>query len=549
MRMAQIKNLRDFLAEARRRGRLHEFTESINKETELMPLYRVQTRGLPEEERSVLHFKDVRGSDGRRSGMQVAAGVYGASREFLTWGIGCESVQEGFERWHKGLMEPLEPVMLSSAPVHEEVHTGSELSELGLDEIPAPVEEPGFSCVVRTGTPVITRDPQTGMRNMGAYNGFFRARDRIVSGCAVFHDAMAHHWPKARERKEPLPVAIVVGPAPVLMALAAAPIPYGTSDEIKIAGGIMGTPVEMVPCKTVPLEVPAYAEIVIEGLMSTETTEPLTAFGEYPGYMSTEETYLPTIQVTAITHRRNAIFTPVTVGFYPSDSNTLLGFVHESMLYHHLRYGAGFPIVDIHFPDSSAAREFCLIRLRRQRGVDPWGVLHAAAGHMGGAKFLVVVDEDIDVRDHDAILWALSFRFRPEADMEMVYGRSPALDPSSAPPGVGQGEMVYGYSVSGHQNGRLLLNAVRKWAYPPVGLPAKEHMEKALKLWSRHDDLPKPKLREPWYGYSLGNWREEDAENARLIAEGKYLELGEKMAARQRPVTTGLVRQDIVVGR
>jgi 4-hydroxy-3-polyprenylbenzoate decarboxylase len=547
--MAQIKDLRDFLAEARRRERLHEFTEPINKESELMPIYRVQTRGLPEEERSVLLFNDVRGSDGRKSTMRVAAGVYGASREFLTWGMGCETVQEAFERWHEGLVHPLAPVMVSGGPVQEEVHTGNELAQLGLDEIPAPVEEPGFSCVVRTGTPMITKDPETGMVNVGAYNGFFRARDRIVSGCAVFHDAMAHHWPKAQARKEPLPVAIVVGPSPALMAVAAAPIPYGTQDELSIAGGIIGAPLEMVRCKTVPLEVPASAEIVIEGLMSTEVSEPLTAFGEYPGYLSTEETYLPTIQVTAITHRKDAIFTPITVGFYPSDSNTLLGVVYESMLYHQLRYSAGFPIVDVHFPDSSAAREFCFIRLRRQRGVDPWGVLHAAAGHMGGAKFLVVVDDDIDVRDHDAVLWALSFRFRPEADMETVYGRSPALDPSSAPPGAGQGEMVYGYSVTGHQNGRLLMNAMRKWAYPPVGLPAKENMERALEIWTRQGTLPKPKLREPWHGYALGNWRAEDIENARLIAAGKYLEVGEKMAKRQRPITTDLVRKDLLMGR
>jgi UbiD family decarboxylase len=279
--MAQIRDLRDFLAEARRRERLYEFTEPINKETELMPLYRVQTRGVSEEERAVLLFNDVRGSDGRRSSMRVAAGVYGASREFLNWGMGCESVQEAFERWHEGLTHPLAPVIVEQGAVQEEVHMGKDLAELGLDEIPAPVEEPGFSRVVRTGTPMITKDPETGMMNVGAYNGFFRARDRIVSGCAVFHDAMAYHWPKAQARREPLPVAIIVGPSPALMAAAAAPIPYGTQDELSIAGGIIGAPLELVRCKTIPLAVPASAEIVIEGLMSTEVSEPLTATFEY----------------------------------------------------------------------------------------------------------------------------------------------------------------------------------------------------------------------------------------------------------------------------
>jgi hypothetical protein len=82
-----------------------------------------------------------------------------------------------------------------------------------------------------------------------------------------------------------------------------------------------------------------------------------------------------------------------------------------------------------------------------------------------------------------------------------------------------------------------------------VGLPAKENMERALEIWTRHGTLPKPKLREPWHGYALGNWRAEDIENARLIAAGKYLEVGEKMAKRQRPITTDLVRKDLLMGR
>jgi 4-hydroxy-3-polyprenylbenzoate decarboxylase len=324
------------------------------------------------------------------------------------------------------------------------------------------------------------------------------------------------------------------------MAVASAPIPYGRADELAVAGGILGAPVELVRCKTIPLEVPANAEIVIEGLMSTEVTEPLIPFGEYPGHLQTEETYLPVIQVTAITHRKGAIFTPITVGMFPSDNNTILGFVYGATLYHHLRYGAGFPV---------GGREFCLIRLRRQRGIDPWSVLHAAAGLMGGAKFVIVVDEDIDVRDPDAVSWALSYRFRPESDLELAYGRAPSLDPSAIPPGAGRGEMVYGASLLQKQQGKLLINAMRKWGYPPVCLPAQSYMERALAIWSKHQELPQPKLREPWYGYELGNWSEENREQARLIAEGKYLEVGRRTGERQRRVTTDMIRDDLLMGR
>ena len=172
--MAYFKDLREFMAEVQRRGRLHTFNEPVNKETELMPLFRVQMRGLPEEERKILQFEDVRGANGQRYSMRVAAGVYGATPDFVAWGMGCESIREALDRWHEGIAHPMEPVVVKNGPVHEEVHTGKELTELGLDELPSPVEEPGFSCMIRTGTPMLTKDPETGMRNLGAYNGFFR---------------------------------------------------------------------------------------------------------------------------------------------------------------------------------------------------------------------------------------------------------------------------------------------------------------------------------------------------------------------------------------
>jgi 4-hydroxy-3-polyprenylbenzoate decarboxylase len=90
---------------------------------------------------------------------------------------------------------------------------------------------------------------------------------------------------------------------------------------------------------------------------------------------------------------------------------------------------------------------------------------------------------------------------------------------------------------------------MRKWSYPPVGLPAKEYMERALAIWSRHTELPQPKLREPWHGYELGNWTEENREDARLIAEGKYLEVGKKTAQRQRRVTAAMMKDDLLMGR
>jgi len=538
--MRHFGDLREFLAEVKRRGRLYRFTEPVNKETELMPLFRVETRGLPDGERRVLFFEDVRGTDGRRYVMKVAAGVYGASRDFVAWGMGCESMKESLERWHEGLTRPLEPVLVENGPVQEEVHVGGELKELGLDELPVPVEEPGFSGMLRTGMPMITKDPETGTRNVGTYNGFLRARDRMVAAVGSIHDAMVYHWSKARQRGEPLPLAIVVGCTPAVMLVGSARIPYGL-DELAVAGGIGGSPLELVRCKTIPVEVPAGAEIVIEGLMSTEVAEPRTAFGEYPGYLNMEENYRPVLQVTAITHRKDAIFTPVTVGFFPSDTSAVWGFAHEAMLYHHLRYASGFPVDDVHFPECAGGSDFCVVRMRQRKGLNAWSVLQAASS-VSGSKFIVLVDDDIDIRDRDALLWAMTYRVRPESDIQTVYGRSPGLDPSGSPPGTGHERMES--RLAGHQYGKTLMNALRKWPYPPVALPAKEYMERALAIWAKHEDLPQPKLGEPWHGYTLGIWSEEDRQNAALITEGKYLQVGEKTARRQKPITAKMIGEE-----
>src|SRR5581483_1593407 len=271
------RDLRQLLDLLDSHGKLYRFTEAIDKDSELVPLL----RGLHGPERKVLLFEDVRGANGQRFDMRVAAGVYGLSEEIFALGMNCATPQDMLERWHQALEAPIAPVVVDGGPVQEEVHTGDDLLSRGLDEIPAPCEEVGFSQMIRTGVPMITRDPETGISNVGTYNGFFHDRARMVAGIYPPQDAMRYHWQTARRRGEDLPVAIVVGAMPNLIAVGSARIPYGL-EELAVAGGIAGEPLEMVRCKTVPLEVPARAELVIEGMLSTTTMEPKLAFGEYP---------------------------------------------------------------------------------------------------------------------------------------------------------------------------------------------------------------------------------------------------------------------------
>lgn len=531
--MAHHRDLRELVSRLDERGKLYRFQKRINKDTELVPFYRVQLRGLPDHERKVFLFDNVVGAKGAGYEMSVLAGIYGASEEILAFEMGCQSYTEMLEKWHEALVRPVAPVVVDDGPVQEEVHVGKEVQELGLDEFPAPVEEPGFSGIIRTGLPMITRDPETGIRNVGTYNGFFRARDRLVSSIAPIHHARVYHWKTAERRREGLPVAIVIGCSPEVMWVGSADIPYGT-DELAVAGGIAGSPVELVRCRTIPLEVPAHAEAVIEGLISTEIMEPGLPFGEYPGYMNGNYHPRPVIHVTAVTHRKKAMFTPVLVGFPPSDTNVVWGFCNSAQVYHHLKYECGFPVDEVYFPEMGGASTFCLIRIGEGCPQETVQQILEEAGKDNSIKYIVAVDSDIKLQDPELLLWALTFRTQPQRDFTFSTGGHPGLDPSGAPtPGWKREREDRG---GASQLSRVFINATRKWPYPPVALPQKEYMERALEIWRGETDLPTPRLREPWHGYMLGHWDEQLEEFASLIVRGEYLKVGEKMAKLQEKV-------------
>lgn len=535
--MAQFRDLHEFVSLLEARGKLHRFTRPINKDTELYPVFRVQQRGLSDAERKVLLFENVVGAKGNRYQMPVLAGVYGASEEIVGLGLGFSDPVEGLEKWHEALAHPLEPVLVDSGSVQEEVMVGEEVKRLGLDILPVPVEEPGFSGVLRTGLPMITRDPESGVRNVGTYNGFLRARDRLQAAIGPIHDAMAYHWQTARRRGEPLPLAIVIGCNPEIMAFSSAELPYGF-DELGAAGGLAGTPVELVRCKTIPLEVPAHAEAVIEGYMSTDTVEPRLPFGEYPGYIHVDLNVRPVFHVTAITHRRDAMFTAVLVGFPPSDTSVMWGFVHAGMMYHHLKYEQGLPIEEVYFPDLGGGSAFAIVRISDGLSQEQVQTVVDTCARYRMAKWMVVVDYDVNVRDPELLIWALSFRTAAREDFTFVPARFGGLDPSSAPTGSGRGKMGSG---GDREQVRVVINATRKWPYPPVALPKRPYMERALEIWREERGLPQPHMRVPWYGYTLGYWTDELQRYADLIVQGEYLKIGDEMLELQEPVREEMI--------
>lgn len=525
----RLQDLRAHIGRLDDHGLLTRVTRPIDKDTELMPLVRWQFRGLDEDQRRGFLFENVTDAKGRTYPGSVAAGIYASSHEVYAIGMGCPAA-EIRPRWLKAQATPLAPVIVTDAPVHEEVHQGKGLlAHGGIEEFPIPISTPGFDVgPYTTASNWVTRDPETGWINVGNYRGQVKAPDCF----GMFISPRNHgwkHWDMARHRSDDLEAALVIGGPPALTYASGSRIPYGVQ-EYDVAGSLMGEPLELVACKTVDLTVPAHAELVVEGRISHQYVEPEAPFGEYTGYMG-GRVYNAVFQVTAITHRKDPIFCAILSQMPPSESSLLKKVAQDANYLHHLRHECNLPdVMNISFHEI-AVDSFAVVQMRRCNPAIAWQALYAIAGRnaMVG-KTVIAVDEDIDIDDMEAVVWALSYRMQPEGDMHVLPHRSVGLDPSGIPPADGA---TGDNTVQRHFGSAVLINAMRKWDYPPVSLPAKEHMENARVIWEELQ-LPKLSPRTPWHGYELGDWSERDREEADWAVKGEHGRVGERAKGERR---------------
>ncbi len=526
--MPYRKDLRDQIAALEAHQKLIRIKREINKDTELMPLVRWQFRGLPMEERKAFLFEKVVDSKGKRYPMPVLVGAHAGSREIYAISMDC--APDGImEKWGAALSHPIAPVIVDKGPVQEEVHLGDNLLERdGLEEFPIPISTPGFdNAPYLSLVNWVTKDPDTGKANIGNYRAMIKSKTRTGMFAASGQHILAQ-WDKYRKIGKPLPAAIVIGASPIVGLVACTKSPYEV-DEYSIVGGVAGEPLELVRCKTIDIEVPATAEIVIEGEIPTDTLEWDAPFGEFTGYMGSRA-MCPYFNVTAITHRQDAIYAAFISQFPPSESSVLRGVAYEATLLKFLQKDCGMPVREVALHESSGSSAYCVIRMKKNHPAQAWQVLHAAASYSPPIrKFITVVDEDIDPRDADAVNWALSFRVQPHRDTRIVQGMVGWLDPS-----ISSDETLTEYPIPSGTSA-LLIDATLKWDYPPVSLPKKEFMERARQIWEE-EGLPKLRVKEPWHGYALGRWTEENEEEATLALSGEYSRTGEKLARQRKKI-------------
>jgi len=435
--MTPYRDLHDHIARLEEKGLLVRVDREIDKDSELHPLVRWQfTGGLKEEDRKAFLFTNIRNKAGRRYEIPVIVGGLAANRAIYATGMGCD-VDGIRDKWADAIANPVPPRDVTDAPCHEIVEEGEILKQEGhgLDLLPIPVSTPGFdSAPTLSATNVITADPEDGVQNMGTYRCGLKAPDRLVVRMATRVGGAGgyQHYLKHQARGDTeMPVAIVLGCPPYVAFMGPQKLPIGM-DEFTVAGGLAGAPINVVRARTVPLMVPAEAEVVIEGYIDVTKVEPEGPFGESHGHVALEEYNMP-MRVTAVTRRRDAVIPSYISQVAPSESSVIKRVAYEPLFYHHLKTTMsikGVKKVSLHEPLTGLLR-VTLITI--EPGTPPsevWRALYGAAYFKGDCgKICIAVNEDIDVDSPDSILWAMAYRTNPVKDVQTLEHRGQGHGP------------------------------------------------------------------------------------------------------------------------
>jgi UbiD family decarboxylase len=519
-------DLHDHIRALDKAGLLVTVDRPINKDTEMHPLVRWQFRGgIEEKDRKAFLFNNVVDSKGRKYDIPVVVGALAANREIYRIGIGCP-FEEMDARWVKAASNPIPPRIVENAPCHEIVITGKALDKpgQGLDGIPLPISTPGWDISpYATLSQYITKDPDTGVQNMGNYRGQVKARRRLgMNPSLELRPGIYNHWETLRKRGfKKLPCAVVLGAPPCVTFASVQKLPE-TLDELHVAGALVGEPLNVVKAKTVDLLVPAEAEIVIEGFIDTEYLEPEAPFGESHGHVNLQE-FNAYMDVTAITRRKDAILTSIISQVTPSESSLIKRIGMEPLFLNFLKNTLGIKgikRVSMHEPLTNIRKVIALICERDMPTTEIWRALYGAAVlHRAAGKYVIAVNDDIDPENADALFWAMSYRANPTLDMHVLPHRDQGHGPRS--------------QRNGGQDASVLIDATLKEDFPPISLPKREYMENAKAIW---DELGLPKLRpeSPWFGYSLGEWSDDLDAAAARATRGDYFETGKQLAKRRR---------------
>jgi len=434
------RSLRDFIERLEREGGLVRVKAPVSPHLEMTE---IQTRLLAEAGPAVL-FENVVGPGGERYDMPVLVNLFGT----------VERVARGMERrpdqlrelgetlaflkqpeppggWREALdMLPLvrsvmsmRPKTLGSAPCQEVVLQGADID---LARLPIQTCWPGEPAPLITWPLVVTQGPKPGADkadnfNLGIYRMQVTGRNTTLMRWLKHRGGAQHHARWKEQRPEPLPAAAVIGADPGTILAAVTPVP-DTLSEYQFAGLLRGAKVELVDCKTIPLKVPAEAEIVLEGHVALDDYGDEGPYGDHTGYYNSVERF-PVFTISAITMRRQPIYLSTFTGRPPDEPSVLGEALNEVFVPLLIQQ---FPeIVDFYLPPEGCSYRIAVVSMRKAYPGHAKRVMMGVWSFLRQfmyTKWVIVVDDDIDARSWKDVMWAISTRMDPARDITLVEG-------------------------------------------------------------------------------------------------------------------------------
>jgi len=464
------RSLRHFLERLERAGELVRVSEPVDPVLEMAALAdRAAKQGGP-----ALLFEQVKGLPGA---LPVAMNLFGTRRR-TAWALSCDDLEDPARElaallkmappaslWDKLKLVPKLGKLATYTPKH---HGGRGACQEIVEPEPDLGKLPVLTTWPHDGGPfitlpqVVTRDPETGARNVGMYRLQVLGPRRLAMHWQLHKTATAHYR-AYRARGERMPVAIALGGDPVLTYCASAPLPPGI-DEYLFAGFLRKEGVPLVRCTTHDLEVPAEADLVIEGFV--DPAAPLVRegpFGDHTGFYSLADDY-PVLEVTAITRRGDAVY-PATVVGVPPVEDQWLGKATERLFLPMLQ--VVFPeVVDMSMPVEGAFHNLCFVSMRKEYPGHAKKLMHGmwGSGQMAQTKTLVVFDDDVDVQDHAQCAWRAFANVDARRDVAIVDGPVDVLD-HAAP------HFAYGAKIGVDATRKWVEEGGREWPEPVAHPP------------------------------------------------------------------------------
>lgn len=456
-------SLRSWLETLENAGQLHRISAQVDWDQEISAIARVNiSQGGPG-----LLFENIKDHQDTLCTKFLTCSLSNRRQVNLMLGLPVDTSSKDITaHLRKVYRKPVQPTLVETGPVKENMITGDDID---VRQIPAPLwHHLDGGKYINTFAGVITKEPDSGLPNIGIYRGMILDKNKIGK-LVIKTQGWGHHFIKRGMKPEPMPVAVVYGWHDVLPFCGASCFTKSVC-EWDMMGAILGRPVELVKCETVDIEIPASAELVIEGYIDPDpkTFEMEGPFAEYPGYSGGVPSPKPVLKVSCITHRNDPIVRGALEGARPGfPSEDLATFIHSwpAIICNYLEDIGISGVTDAWLPPVASGTHIIVQIHKNYRGhaqqvataLWSWGIAQVSGKH------IIVVEEDIDIRDPEAVEWAIAYRVNAGAGDIMTYGPTPGspLDPSTPPHENNPGKYGAGKWT------RVLFDATRSWAIEP----------------------------------------------------------------------------------